>query len=134
MALNSKLGVAYRNSALNTILANLNSGFIRIYDGTQPTDADTAITTQNKLSELTFSSTAFASASGGVATANAINDDPAAVATGTATWFRCLESNGTTVIMDGSIGTSGCNLNLNTTSIVASARVSITSMTVTMGA
>lgn len=33
--------------------------------------------------------------------------------------------------MDGSVGTSGCDLNLNTTSIVAGATVSCTSFTIT---
>jgi hypothetical protein len=134
MALNPKLAVAFRNSALNTILANLNSGFLRIYDGTQPTDADTAITTQNLLAELTFGSTAFASASGGSATANAISDDTDANATGTASWFRCFKTDGTTAVMDGSVGTSGCNLNLNTTAIQIHADVAVTSFTVSMAA
>jgi hypothetical protein len=41
MALNPKLAVARRNAALDNILANLNNGTIKIYDGTQPSDADT---------------------------------------------------------------------------------------------
>jgi hypothetical protein len=34
--------------------------------------------------------------------------------------------------MDGSVGTTGCNLNLNTTAISASAQVSVTALSATM--
>lgn len=134
MALNPKLAVARRNAALDNILANANSGFLRIYDGTQPTDADTAITTQVLLAELTMNATAFAAASGGSASANAITADSSANATGTASWFRLVKSDGTTVILDGSVGAAGANLNLNSTSIVIGTQVSVTSLTVSMPA
>jgi hypothetical protein len=134
MALNPKLAVARRNAALDNILANLNSGFLDIYDGSQPTDADTAIGAQVLLASLTFGATAFAGASAGSATANAITADSSADATGTAAWFRCFKSDHTTAVLDGSVGTSGCNLNLNSTSIVSGANVSVTSMTVSMAA
>jgi hypothetical protein len=131
MALNPKLSVARRNGALDNVLAFLNNGFLRIYDGTQPTDADTAIGAQVMLAELTFAATAFASASGGSASANAIGEDTNANASGTATWFRCFTSGGVAVF-DGSVGTSAANLILNAVVIAAGARVSVTSMTVTM--
>jgi hypothetical protein len=85
------------------------------------------------LVELTCNATAFApAASGGVLTANAISNGTAA-ATGTASWFRLFQSNGTTAIMDGDVGTSGSDLNLNNTSIATSQTVSVTSFTVTEG-
>jgi len=133
MALNPK----YTNLAVNTkvdaLAALLNSGFCDIYDSTgagQPATADTAITTQIKLARLTFGNPAFAAGVAGVATANAITQDAAADATGTATWCRMLKSDGTAV-QDGSVGTSGCNLNLTTTSIVQNAAVSVSSLTLT---
>lgn len=134
MALNPKTAVAMRNAALDAILANANSGKLRIYDGTQATDADTAVGAQVLLAELTMNATAFAGASGGSAAANAITADATANATGTATWFRLLKSDGTTAIMDGSVSTSGANLNLNSVSIQANAQVSVSSFTVTMAA
>jgi hypothetical protein len=134
MALNPKLAVARRNAALDNVLGNANSGLLRIYDGTQATDADTALGAQVLLAELTMNATAFAAASGGSASANAITSDSSANATGTATWFRLVKSDGTTVIMDGSVGTSGANLNLNSVSITSGATVSVTSFTVTMAA
>lgn len=133
MSLNPKVAVASRNLALNAVLDQLNSGFLRIYDGTQPTDADTAITTQVLLAQLTFGSTAWAAASAGSKTANAITAAVAA-ATGTATWYRLVKTDGTTVVADGSVGIATSNLILNTVSIVTSADVIVTSFVYTMGA
>ena len=53
-----------------------------------------------------------------------------AVASSTATFFRIVKSDGTTVVMDGSVGTSGADLNLNTTTISSSQVVSITAGTI----
>lgn len=111
-----------------------NSGKLRIYDSTgtgQPATADTAVTTQVLLAELTMNATAFGAAALGVATANAITSDASADATGTATWFRLLKSDGTTVILDGSVGSASADLILNTVSIVAGAIIAITAFTLT---
>lgn len=131
MALSPKLSNTAANAAADAVCALANSGKLRIYDGAQPATADTAITTQTLLAELTLNATAFGAASAGVATANAITSDASADATGTASWFRVLKSDGTTVLFDGSVGTSGCNLNLNTTSIVAAAAVAVSALTYT---
>lgn len=127
MALNPKFSNAGVNNKADSMLALLNSGFLRIYDGTQPTTADTAIGAQVLLAELVFNATAFGASAAGVASANAITQDSSANATGTATWFRALKSDGTTVIFDGSVGTSGANLNLNSVAIQIGAAVSVTS-------
>jgi len=124
---------------LEAITALLNSGKLEMFTAPQPADANTAITSQVKLCTLTFGSTAFgtpaASGSAGsrvvTAEANAITSDTNAAASGTAAWFRCYKSDGTTVVLDGSVGTTGCDINLNTTSIVASATVALTSFAIT---
>lgn len=130
MALNTQLSDTAANAAVNAVAPLLNSGKLRIYDGSQPANANTAITSQVLLAELTYNATAFSGGSAGVATANAITSGTAGN-TGTAAWFRAVESNGTTVVYDGSVGTSGANLNLNTTSIVSGATVSVSSLTLT---
>ena len=112
MALNTQLANATVNGQGDNLSARLNSGFLRIYDGTQPTNADTAIGAQVLLAELTFSATAAPATSNGLITFNAITADSSANATGTPTWFRAVQSNGTTVVMDGTVGASGANLNL----------------------
>ncbi len=126
MALNPKLANIGANAAADAVTALLNSGYIDIYDGTQPATADTAITTQTKLARLTFGNPAFGSAVAGVSTANAITSDTAADATGTASWFRACKTNGSAVF-DGAVGTASANLILSTTSIVAGALVSCSS-------
>ena len=134
MASNVHVTAARRNAMLDNLLANLNSGKLRIYSGTQPANADTGLSGNTLLAELTFNATAFGAAASGSATANAITSDSDADATGTAAWFRALKSDGTTVVLDGSVGTSGADLNINTTSIVQHGLVSASSMVVSMSA
>jgi hypothetical protein len=133
MALNSKTRVIGRNAALDAVLDVLNGGKLRIYDGTQPTDADTAIGAQVLLADLALNATFGAAASSGTKTANSITADSSADATGTASWFSLLTSANVRVI-DGSVGTSGANLNLNSVAISSGATVSVTALTVTMAA
>jgi hypothetical protein len=113
MALNTQLANATVNGQGDNLSARLNSGFLRIYDGTQPATADTAVSTQVLLAELTFSATAAPATVNGLITFNTITSDSSANATGTPTWFRAVQSNGTTVVMDGTVGASGANLNLS---------------------
>jgi hypothetical protein len=134
MALNPKTAAATRNAAIDAAAALLNNGYLRIYDGTQPADADTAITSQVLLAELRFNATAFGAASAGSATANAFTSDASANATGTATWYRALRSDGTTVVMDGSVGTATSNLVLNSVAISSGAEVSVTAFTLSQAA
>src|SRR5262245_32741794 len=131
MALVPKLSNTSANAEADAVCVLANSGKLRIYDGTQPATADTAITSQVQLAELTFGATAFGAAAAGVATANAITQDTSADATGTATWFRVLKSDGTTVLFDGSVGTSGANLNRTSVAISSGAAVQVTSFTFT---
>ncbi|WP_020474235.1 hypothetical protein [Zavarzinella formosa] len=134
MASNLKFTTALRNARGDAITTTAgNSGFIKLYTGTQTTDANTALGAQTLLATLTLNATFAGSTSSGVLTLNAITSDTNAAATGTATWFRMLKSNGTTVVMDGSVGTSGADLNLNTTSIVSGATVACTSAVFTEG-
>ena len=133
MALNPKLSAIGRNRALNGAVDTvLDSGFLRIYDGTQPTDADTAIGAQVMLAELTLAATAFAAASAASKAAGAIGSI-AAAATGTASWGSFVTSGGTRVL-DFSVGTSGANLNLNSVAISSGATVACSGFTLTMAA
>jgi hypothetical protein len=122
--------VALRNGQLDVVTTQLGtSPKIRLYSGTRPATGGTATTL---LGELPMSATPAAAASGGVWTANAITNDSSADATGTASWFRALTSSNTPII-DGNVGTSGSDLNLNTTSIVTGGPVAISSWTITAG-
>ena len=131
MAKATRHAVAARNAAANAITALIGaSGFLDIYDGTQPTNPDTALGAQNLLAHLALTADAFADAVSGVSTANAITEDASANASGTATWFSLTTSAGTR-ILDGTVGTSDANLILVTTAIVATQPVEVTALTYT---
>lgn len=132
MAKNTQLSNAVANAQANALGALCNNGFIDIYDGAQPTNADTGIGAQVLLASLVFGATAFGSAAAGVITANAITADASANASGTAAWARIFQSDHSTVVMDVSVGTSNANIILNSVSISAGVAVSISSFTHTV--
>jgi hypothetical protein len=123
--------VSIRNAMLDTITTRAgNAALLRIYDGTRPATGGAATTL---LAELTCGTPFAAGAAAGVLTLGAITQDASANASGTATWFRIVKADGTTFVLDGNIGTSGSDLNLTTTTIVAGQPVSVTSFTITEG-
>ena len=71
----------------------------------------------------------FGTDSNGTITLSTVTNGTAA-ATGTASWFRITKSDGTTVVMDGSVGTSSADMILNNTSIATGQTVSISSGTI----
>ncbi len=135
MANNPHFLLALRNTILNDITTSLStSATFVIYAGVQPADVSSATTAANTVvASLAFPSTnAFGSAAAGVLTANTITSDSTA-AGGTAAWFSIQKSTGLRVI-DGSVGTSGADLNLNSTTVSTGAAVAISSFTVTFAA
>lgn len=131
----TKLTNAAASQLADQLDAYINSGGaakIRIYSGTEPATADTALSGNTLLADFALSNPAFGAASNGVITLNGTPLTVAASATGTASFFRILQNNATTVVMQGSVGTSGAQLNLNTTSITSGVNVTITSGTITM--
>lgn len=125
----SNFSVVVRNESLNARAARCNNGTIKIYTGTKPANADTAITTQALLVTLTFGATAFGAASNGVVTANAITGAKA-VAAGTATWARIFQSDGTTVVGDITVNTSGADMLVDTNQFVVNATITCDSLTI----
>ena len=122
---------ALRHTMLDAITAQAGgSAKLRIYSGTRPATGG-AVTTL--LAELVCNATFAPAASGWVLTLNAIADDASADATGTATWFRLVKADGTTHVLDGDVGTSGADLNLDSVSISAGDTVAVTSWTITEG-
>ncbi len=129
MALNPSVGVAYRNAEADATCAQCNNGSVKLYAGTMPTNADTALSGNTLLATCTFGATAFGAAVAGVATANAIANDTSADATATVSFFRAVKADGTTCVFQGTVGTSGCDLNMASTAIQINATVSISSLT-----
>ena len=86
------------------------------------------------LAQLTFGTPAFGAASTGVATANAITADTSADATGTAVAATIHIAAGDAQYASCSVSTSGADINLDNTSIVATQEVGLDSLTVTVPA
>ncbi len=114
---------------LNAIDGGSGAGLLRIYTASRPATGGTATTL---LAELTFSDPCSSGPSSGTLTMSAITADSSANATGTATWFRVVDSSGT-FVMDGDVGTSGSDLNLNSTSISSGQNVAVSSFVLTAG-
>lgn len=132
MASNIKIAVAARNAMGDALITALGSSpVIQVYTGTQPAGPGTAITSQVLLGTLACSATPAPATSSGVITFNAITQDSSADASGTAAWYRLCKSD-LTAIVDGTVGTSGADLNLNTVTIVAAGPIACTSFTYTM--
>jgi hypothetical protein len=130
------LAITCCDAIVDSLDAGAGAGLLRIYDGTIPTDVDTAVGAQTLLAELTLSDPAFGAAAdvagvGARATANAITGDTSANATGTASWFRAVDSSGNAKI-DGTVGTSSADLVLGSVAIQSGVAVNVTSWTFTV--
>lgn len=99
-----------------------------LYNGAQPANANTAVTSQVLLASLTIPSV-FGTDVNGTLTLSAITSAVASNA-GTASWFRIFKSDNTTVVLDGSVGISSADLILNSVTIAALQTVAISAGTI----
>lgn len=113
---------------INAMAAEFNSATITIYSGTMPASPETALSGNTALVTGTYAATAFGTPTyvspdmQATASFTAANYAPAA--SGTASFARVTESNGTTVIADLTVGTSGTDIIIGSTSIVTGTNVS----------
>lgn len=133
----TRLSTAARNAAANAIVQLIDAGpaagTLQIRTGAQPASANDPAT-GTLLATFTLADPAFGAAVLGVATLDATPVlSTTGVADGTAGWFRIADSTGATV-GDGAVGTSGQQLNLNTTTISTGLTVEITAGTATQPA
>jgi hypothetical protein len=129
MASNLKYSNGTRNAQQNGLITYAGTGaLINIYSGSQPANANTAISGQTLLVTLTVTGS-FGTDSNGTITLSTVANGTA-VATNTATFFRITKSDTTTVVMDGSVATSDADLVLNNTSIATGQVVSISAGTI----
>jgi hypothetical protein len=122
-----------RNARLDIIETTVGtSPILRIRTGTMPTgtsDADVGIV----LSEITLPSDWMGAASGGTKHKSGTWEDASADNTGTATHFRLYKSDGTTCVMQGSVGTSGSDMTVLSTSFVATQPFTVTAFSLSDG-
>lgn len=132
---NIRIAAVTRNSMLAALIAAMDLGAgaatLKIYSGTQPANADAALSGNTLLATLTFTNPVSPAPSAGVITFSTITEDSSADASATATWARIADSTGVTVF-DGDVGTSGAMIVLNTTTIAAGGPVRISSFTITL--
>lgn len=130
MALGVLLSIrnAWLTAIANAIDAGSAGGKIKFYDGTRPATGGTATTLLGTVTCATTCGTV----SNGVLTFASLTEDSSADATGTATWARITDSDDN-FVCDCSVGTSGADINLNSTSITAGGIIRITSGTLTAG-
>lgn len=128
MATNLKFTISIVNAEAAAAIAQLNSGLIRFYQGTQPATADTSIGASTLLVTLTFNATAAPAPVAGLVTFNAITAGTG-VANGTAQWARVVKSDGSLVGWDGAVGTTGSDFNINNTTIVIGGTTTCSSAT-----
>ena len=114
-----------------TALTNTIGGYtLSIYTGSQPATANDAAT-GTKLVDIMI--IGFNAPVSGSATLNTSTPNTGtAVATGTAGWGRIVGSAGERI--DGTVGTSGTDFTINSTSITNGTTVTLTAMTVTQPA
>jgi hypothetical protein len=117
-----------QNEGLITYVAT-NSQF-NLYSGTQPANANTAITTQVLLVSMPIAGV-FGTDTNGTLTLGAVTQTNAS-ASGTASFFRIFKSDNS-VVMDGSVGLSSADLILNSVDIAAGQSVDITAGTIIRG-
>lgn len=136
MANNLKYSAALKNAQQNAVTTTLGaSAVLNIYSGTQPATPDTAVGSQVLLASLTCNATFAPAAASGVLTLNSISNGTGTAGAGagtTATWYRLTTSGGVAHV-DGTVGISGADLNINNTSIATGQTVSVTGFTLTNG-
>lgn len=128
----------HRSAAMSDVITALGgTAFLMIFTGAQPATVATVDSGTN-LAVLALSATPGVS-SGGVLTFNTITA-AAAAATGTAAHFLLATTNNvanavavssTTRIAQGSVGTSGADLNFSTVAFTSGTTISVSSLTIT---
>lgn len=125
-----RFNTAMRDAMVTALTGAIGSQTLSIYTGSQPATANDAAT-GTKLVDITING--FNTPAAGSATLDTSTPSTGtAVATGTAGWGRIAGAGGERI--DGTVGTSGTDFTINSTSITNGATVTLTAMTVTQPA
>lgn len=130
---NTQIATPTANDQADLLARQLDDGYLRIYSGTQPANADTALSGNTLLVTLRYANPSAPAAVNGALTFT----NPASVyapTAGTATFFRAFKADGTTVVLDGTVGLAGDtpNLILSDTSIEAGQLIVVGSLSHTV--
>lgn len=126
-----QLSTLARNARLDAIETEAGaSAILKIRTGAQPANCATA-DSGTVLATLTLPADWMAAAASGAKAMSGTWEDTSADATGTAAHFRLYKSDGTTCVMQGTVGTSGADMNLDSVSFTAGQAFTITGFTLT---
>jgi hypothetical protein len=133
---NVRYATVRRNAMMDDVRTALAGGSIKIYDGTMPANANASLSGNTLLGTLGLASPAGSASSSGTFTFGTITSDTDADATGSASFARLFQSDGTTVVCDCEVGTSGSGapIILNTLSITIHGTISMSSGTLSIPA
>jgi hypothetical protein len=134
MASNFQYSTTLRNAQLDQIATAIGAtGHLAIFTGTQPANCATA-TTGTTLVDITLPASPMAAASSG-SVAKSGTWSGTASGTGTAGYYRIFSSGTLTggCVLQGTVGSSASDINLDNTSIASTQTVTISTYTVTAG-
>lgn len=128
-----QLSTTVRNARLDAIETAVGvSAIMRIRTGAAPANCGTA-DSGTILATLNLPSDWLAAASGGSKALAGTWQDASADATGTAAHFRVYDSGGATCHIQGTVGTSGTDMIVDSVSFTAGQQFNVTSFTLTDG-
>lgn len=132
----TRISIAAAIAQCNAITALADNGSkLQIYGGAMPATADTALSGQTLLAEFPLAADPFQDAvdtvNGAVATGNPV-DAQDALATGTATWGRVINSAGNAVFIGDASTTAGTGaIKISSTSITTGIEIAVISLSYT---
>lgn len=128
-----QLSTAVRNARLDVIETTVGvSAVLRIRSGAAPANC-AAADTGTVLATVNLPSDWMAAAASGSKALSGSWVDSSADATGTAAHFRLYDSTGTTCHAQGTVATSGADMNVDSVSFTAGQQFTVTSFTLTDG-
>ena len=128
-----QLSVAVRNGRLDSFETTCGtSAVMRIFTGSPPANC-AAAASGTVLATVNLPTDWMAAASGGSKSKSGTWEDLSADATGTAGHFRVYDSGVTTCHMQGTVGTSGTDMIVNSTSFTAGQSFTVNTFTLTDG-
>ncbi len=128
-----QLSTAVRNARLDQVESTISTApLLKIRTGAAPANC-AAVDSGTVVASLTLPSDWMAAASAGAKALSGTWQDTSADATGTAAHFRVYDSAGTTCHIQGTVGTSGTDMIVDSTSFTAGQSFTITTFTLTDG-
>lgn len=129
--------IAVNQARLDSIESTVGTAAkLRLYNGTMPATAGTALSGNTLLCEISLPSDWMAAATSAAPSVKAKSGtwSGSGAAPGTATFFRIYDSAGTVCGMQGSAGTSGTDMILDNASIAVSQVVTVNTFSITTAA